>query len=131
MTSLDRFGRTTSGILQAMEELAERGIKFKSLKPGESFEGITGKLIMTVMAAIAEWERENTNERAAEARAACAQKGEKVGRGKTALAPENVEAIKALKAQKWGAQKIADHLEISRASVYRALEAYPGPREQY
>jgi DNA invertase Pin-like site-specific DNA recombinase len=121
VSSLDRFGRTTLGILQTIEELAEAGITIKSLKPGEQFEGITGKLILTMMAAIAEWERENTNERAADARAARAEKEGAQGRSKTALARDNVEQVKALKAQDWGAQKIAKRLKISRASVYRAL----------
>lgn len=122
VSSLDRLGRTVLHTLQTFEELEERGIHVKSLKPGEEFEGVTGRLLRNIMLSIAEWERENTAERAAEGRAARAAKEGKTGRSKTALAAENVEAISALKAQKWGAQKIADHLGISRASVYRALE---------
>jgi DNA invertase Pin-like site-specific DNA recombinase len=105
VSSLDRFGRTTLGILQTMEELAATEVAIKSLKPGENFEGITGKLILTVMAAIAEWERENTNERAADARAARAEKEGQQGRSKSALAPGNVEEIVALKAQGWGRKR--------------------------
>ncbi|MFJ4046678.1 recombinase family protein [Microbacterium sp. NPDC089987] len=123
VSSLDRFGRTTLHILQTIEELASRGVEVRSLKPGEQFEGITGKLILTIMAAIAEWERENINERAAEARAARDANGIKRVRPKTALTPDTVDAIRALRAAGKTIGYIVSNQKVSRASVYRALGA--------
>ena len=123
VSSLDRLGRTVLGTLQTFEELEEAGIHVKSLKAGEEFEGITGTLLRNIMLSIAEWERANIAERAAEGRAALASKGDRKPRPKTALKPEKVAAVKALRAQAWTIERIASETQISRASVYRALDA--------
>lgn len=123
VSSLDRLGRTVLGTLQTFEMLEEKGIQVVSLKPGEQFEGVTGKLLRNIMLSIAEWERENTNERAAEGRAALAAKGDRKPRPKTALRPETVASVKALRAQGWTIDRIVKKEQISRASVYRALDA--------
>lgn len=121
VSSLDRLGRTVLGTLQTFEELEEAGIHVRSLKPGEEFEGITGKLLRNIMLSIAEWERENTKERAADGRAAKAANGERKPRPKTALKPETIAAVKAQRAQGMTVDAITKSLKISRASVYRAL----------
>lgn len=123
VTSMDRLGRTALGILQTLEDLEGRGIHVRSLKPGESFDGVTGKLLRTIMIAIAEWERQNTAERAAEGRAARSANGTRKTRSKTAVTPQNIAAVKALRAQGMPIKQIAHNQRISRASVYRALES--------
>lgn len=123
VTSLDRFGRTTTGILSTIDELTERGVSIKSLKPGEDFDGITGRLILTVLAAIAEWERANTAERAADARAARKAQGIKATRVKSVRTDQNVDTVKRLRASGSTIAAIVTKTGMSRASVYRALDA--------
>ena len=127
VSSLDRLGRTVLHILQTIEELENRGISVVSLKPGEQFEGVTGKLVRNIMASIAEWERENINERAAEARAAREEKGIKTGRSKSVLVPSKIEAVRTLRISGNTIAYIVENQGMSRASVYRALEETKGP----
>lgn len=122
VSSMDRLGRTALHILQLLKTLNDYGVTVRSLKPGEQFDGVTGKLMLMVMLAIAEWERENTRERAAEGRAARAALGEHRTRRKTAVTKENISAVKALRAQEMTIKQIAQNQGISRASVYRCLE---------
>jgi DNA invertase Pin-like site-specific DNA recombinase len=121
VSSLDRLGRTVLHILQTIEQLEHRGISVHSLKPGEQFEGVTGKLVRNIMASIAEWERENINERAAEARAAREAKGLTTGRAKSVLIPTKIDAVRTLRTSGKTIAYIVTNQAMSRASVYRAL----------
>ena len=126
VSSLDRLGRTVLHILQTIEELEDRGISVQSLKPGEQVEGVTGKLVRNIMASIAEWERENINERAAEARAAREAKGIRSGRTKSVLIPTKIEAVRTLRTSGKTIAYIVENQKMSRASVYRALAETTG-----
>jgi len=123
VSSLDHLGRTVLHILQTIEELEHRGISVQSLKPGEQFEGVTGKLVRNIMASIAEWERENINERAAEARAAREAKGITSGRTKSVLIPTKIEAVRTVRTSGKTIAYIVENQAMSRASVYRELGA--------
>ena len=83
---------------------------------------MTGKLVRNIMASIAEWERENINERAAEARAAREGKEIKTGRSKSVLVPSKIEAVRTLRTSGCAIAYIVENQGMGRASVYRALE---------
>lgn len=122
VSSLDRLGRTAMQTLQTIERLEQQDITVVSLKPGENFEGHTGKLIRGIMPLVAEWELINTAERAADARAAREARGVEQQRSKNVLKPEKVAEVRRLHATGATKVKIARDLGLSRSSVYRALQ---------
>ena len=55
---LDRLGRTTRGLCQLFEELAERKVDLVSLKDGFSLASPAGRLHARILASVAEYETE-------------------------------------------------------------------------
>jgi DNA invertase Pin-like site-specific DNA recombinase len=80
----------------------------------------TGKLVLNVFGAIAQFEREMMLERQKEGIAKAKAEGKYKGRAPTAMAKAG--EILALKGQGLGATAIARQLGVSVRSVYRALD---------
>jgi DNA invertase Pin-like site-specific DNA recombinase len=83
----------------------------------------TGKLLLTVIAAIGQFEREMMLERQREGIAKAKADGKYKGRAPTARAKS--DDVRALDAQGIGATEIAKTIGIGRASVYRILGSVP------
>ena len=58
VTSFSRLARSTKDLLEMVEKFNELGIKFKSLKENISTEGAAGKFVLTLLGAVATFERE-------------------------------------------------------------------------
>jgi len=69
VTKLDRFMRNTLLLLQYVDKFKELGIRFVAADDNiDTGEGKTGELMLTVLAAVAQWERERIGERIREGR---------------------------------------------------------------
>ncbi|TDK96489.1 recombinase family protein [Mycobacterium paragordonae] len=117
---LDRLGRNTQHVLAVVDELASRGIGFRSVTEGLHTEGAMGKAMLTIMAAFAQLERDTMIERTRAGLAAAAANGRRGGR------PRKVDDAAATKARNLrekgiNATDIAKMLGVSRATVYRYL----------
>lgn len=126
--SLDRLGRSALHVFQTIADLEERGVTVHSLKESEAaLTGATGEFVRKLMVLVAELERNMNAERVAEARAARAARttdGEQVaGRPRSALTPDKIAKVRKLHAKGHSAADIAKLVDMSRASVYRALAA--------
>jgi DNA invertase Pin-like site-specific DNA recombinase len=115
---LDRLGRTVPMILQTLELLVERGIVLKSLSESIDMGTVTGRLLVTILAGFAQYERELQRERVAEARAAVEKRGGKWGR-KAVLSSAQVAMARAARAAGQSPSEIAKELGCSRATLYR------------
>ena len=95
VTKLDRLGRSTRELLNLIERISEAGAAFRSLgDPLWDTTSSQGKLLRTVLAAIAEFERDLIRERTGEGRKRAQAAGVKFGRKPKLSAFQRAEAIK-------------------------------------
>ncbi len=80
-------------------------------------------MMIGVLGALAEYERELTKERTALKRAASRANGTKFGRPRKVDDPDHVAVAKRMKADGHTARDIAKFLGVSRATLYRYLGA--------
>ena len=115
---LDRLGRDTADMIQLIKEFDNLGVAIRFLDDGISTEGTMGKMVVTILSAVAEAERLRILERTNEGRTEAKAKGIKFGRKRTI----DREEVHALKTQGLGASSIAKQLAIGRSTVYKILE---------
>jgi DNA invertase Pin-like site-specific DNA recombinase len=122
VTKPDRLARSTTDLLRIVEDLDRRGVGLIMLSMGGQqidTRSPTGKLMVTMLAAIAEFERGLLLERQREGVAKAKADGKYKGRKPTARA----KAAEVMRLADEGLQRIdiADRLGIGVASVYRVL----------
>jgi DNA invertase Pin-like site-specific DNA recombinase len=123
VTKLDRLARSTLHLWEIVKRLEAKGAALRILNLGGEMvdtRGATGRLILNVFAAFAQFEREMMLERQREGIAKAKAAGKYKGRKPTARAKAG-EAVRLIEEGK-SVSEAAETLGIGRASVYRALE---------
>jgi DNA invertase Pin-like site-specific DNA recombinase len=120
VTKPDRLARSTAELLAIEADLSKRGVGLVVLSMGGErldTRNPTSKLMLTILAGVATWEREIMLERQREGIAKAKSEGKYKGR------PASVDAaqIRQLNAT-MGPAAIAKQLGIARSTVYRLLE---------
>ncbi|ARE39230.1 Site-specific recombinase, resolvase family [Rhodovulum sp. P5] len=110
-------------LLEILDTLTERGAALRILSMGIDTATPTGKLMLTVLGGVAEFEREIMLERQREGIAKAKAAGKYKGRKPTAQA--KADEVRKLRAEGVGATEIARRLGIGRASVYRIMGGSP------
>jgi DNA invertase Pin-like site-specific DNA recombinase len=129
VTRLDRLARSMADLLAITGRLAAKGVDLQILSMGLDTSTATGKLILNVMGAIAEFERAIMLERQRLGIAKAKAEGKFKGRAPTAR--RKAKDVIRLRSEGAKASEIAKKLEISRASVFRVLSrANPSPLDQ-
>jgi len=115
---LDRLGRDTADMINLIKEFDNLGVAIRFLDDGISTEGEMGKMVVTILSAVAQAERHRILERTNEGRIEAKSKGVKFGRKRTV----DREKVYVMKAQGIGATEIANHLGIGRSTIYKLLK---------
>lgn len=120
VTRLDRLARSVGDLHRIIERLTEKKVAFRCInQSGVDTDTSTGRLMLSILGAVACFESDIRAERQREGVAKAKLAGKYRGRP-TTISPD---AVKELRDQGLGATEIAKKLNIGRASVYRALAA--------
>jgi DNA invertase Pin-like site-specific DNA recombinase len=113
--------RSTRDLYRIISNLAERGVSFKVVDdPSVDTTSRTGKLIMGILALIAEFENDIRRERQQDGINKAKAKGVRFG-PKPILTAEVVQEIKELREEGLTVSEIIRRMKLSKASIYRAL----------
>ena len=115
---LNRLGRSLVHIITLVAELASKGIHFKALDLGIDTSTPAGKMILSVFASLAEYERETILEKTKAGQQLAIQQGKHVGRPK-GFNPEMFAKVKTATERGMSISEIVKLTGISRASVTR------------
>ncbi len=114
---LHHLGKNTDDTISLIEELDRMGVAVRFLDDGISTEGTMGKMIVAILSAVAQAERQWLLERTNEGRIEAKAKGIKFGRKRRI--ERNI--IYAMNAEGMGASAIAKECKIARSTVYKIL----------
>ena len=124
VTKLDRLARSTQHLLKIVDGLEQKGVALRILDFGGSevdTKSPSGKLMLTMFGAMAEYERSLMLERQREGIAKAKAEGKYKGR---APVPEaTVEQVVKLKNEGIKPPEIAKQLSLGRSTVYRLIKA--------
>ncbi|HBU4428741.1 recombinase family protein [Klebsiella pneumoniae] len=115
---LDRLGRDTADMIQLIKEFDAQGVAIRFIDDGISTDGEMGKMVVTILSAVAQAERRRILERTSEGRDEAKLKGIRFGRRRSI----DRNAVLALHHEGTGATEIARHFSIARSTVYKILE---------
>lgn len=118
VTKLDRAGRSLANLLTLISELSERGVGFRSLGEAIDTNTASGRLLLHVLGAIAEFERDLIRDRTRAGLEAARSRGRTGGRP-VKVTPDKLEAARLLIDGGASVSAAAEAVGVSRASLYR------------
>jgi DNA invertase Pin-like site-specific DNA recombinase len=119
VTKLDRFARSLKHLVATLDEITSLGVLFVSVGDQIDLTTASGRLMLHLLAAFAEFERGLIRERTIAGLAYARSQGQALGRPRT----RNDEGILALRLKGWTYTQIHLELGCDRSAIYRALKA--------
>ncbi|CAI9394187.1 recombinase family protein [Microbacterium sp. T2.11-28] len=122
---IDRLGRSLIDVLNTVNLFRDRGVKVRSISDGIDPETSSGRMMLGMLATLAEYERELITERVNAGIAAARQNGTKFGRPAVnpAVVEEKLAIVRDARARGRTAEDAARLVGWSRATLYRHQRA--------
>ena len=119
--SLSRLGRSTKDLIELTELLQSKGVQLVSLKESIDTSTPTGKLLFTLMSALAQFERDVIAERTSEGLKAARARGRMGGRPRCDQKKVQ-QAVKLYQTGQYTVREIGELTGVKRATLYRYLQ---------
>lgn len=122
VTRLDRLARSTTELLRVAEEIKEKSAGLQSLEePWADTTSPAGRMVLTVFAGIAEFERALITARTEEGRRDALKRGVPFGRPPK-LRPEQRKLARQLIEEGKSVSEVARTFNVHPATIYRCIE---------
>ena len=119
--SLSRLGRSTKDLIELTELFQSKGVHLVSLKESIDTNTSTGKLLFTLMSAIAQFERETIADRTREGLRSARARGRTGGRPRTD--PDQIKkAVKLYNTRQYSVKEIEELTGVKKSTLYRNLQ---------
>lgn len=123
VTKLDRFARTASAGVEVIKDLMSRGVSVHVLNMGLVEDTPTGRLILNILLAFAEFERDNIVERLADGREVAKENNPDYKEGRKSKVPEDFGAyLDSVNAGEISVAEACRELGIHKTQWYRWKE---------
>jgi DNA invertase Pin-like site-specific DNA recombinase len=119
--SLSRLGRSTKNLIELVELFQEKGVHLVSLKEAIDTSTPSGKLLFTLMSAIAQFERDIIAERTSEGLKAARARGHMGGRPKTDES-KLAQAQKLYDSKEYTIREIEELTVVKKSTLYRHIQ---------
>ena len=114
---LDRLGRDTADMIQLIKAFDAQGVAVRFIDDGISTDGDMGKMVVTILSAVSQAERQRILERTNEGRQEAKRKGIRFGRKRVVDRRKVLE----LYSEGMGATEISRQVSVARSTVYKIL----------
>ena len=121
---LGRLGGDTADMIRLIQEFDQYDVAVRFLDDGITTEGTMGRMVVTILSAVAQAERERILERTNEGRLEAKANGVRMGRKRSI----NRDCVFKLHRKGLGATEIARQMRIARSTVYNILNTSSGMR---
>jgi DNA invertase Pin-like site-specific DNA recombinase len=118
VTKVDRIARSVPNLYAMLTDLESRGVKFECSDQDISTNSPTGKLLLAILAGVAEFERELIVDRTKAGLARARAQGKRLGRRPDR---KRMDQILALRAQGFTIREVAEKLSMTHGAVKERL----------
>lgn len=118
--SLSRLGRSTKDLIELTELFKSKGVRLVSLKESIDTESSTGKLLFTLMSALAQFERDTIADRTREGLRSARARGRTGGRPKV-NSDDVKKAVKLYNTQQYSVKEIEELTGVKKSTLYRNI----------
>lgn len=118
--SLSRLGRSTKDLIELTELFKGKGVRLVSLKEAIDTESSTGKLLFTLMSALAQFERDTIADRTREGLRSARARGRTGGRPKV-NSDDVKKAVKLYNTRQYSIKEIEELTGVKKSTLYRNI----------
>lgn len=119
-----RISRSVKDLLEILDRLEKKGVRLVSIKEALDTNTPTGRLMLTMIGAINEFERANLRERQAEGIAIAKQEGKYKGRKKVEITEAFIEGYNKYLNRELSKSQLAKELNVSRPTLDKLISQY-------